>query len=226
MQSAATAQHLSTVRATSATIATSHTNAPAAASIKPSSLPYGYPARRAINHLRHKPFAHSATSSRSHIRTVTRAANSEPVASQEVDGTAAEEAGGEQPAPVIDAVTRIPVAPPDWEAKQAEIRAREEAERDGVSIRRRPPVGPTEHAVGPFQFKIGGEGVMGDSRPRNILEEIVWWKAGEVEEMREKVPLVQLMKVVAGEGEGEGDVMAAGVSERGGKKVRVVEREN
>ncbi|MBD1922039.1 indole-3-glycerol phosphate synthase TrpC [Microcoleus sp. FACHB-831] len=35
-----------------------------------------------------------------------------------------------------------------------------------------------------------------DALPRNILEEIVWYKEREVEQMRERVPLIQLQRLV------------------------------
>lgn len=46
---------------------------------------------------------------------------------------------------------------------------------------------------GPFDFKVSG---LEDNKPRNILEEIVWWKAKEIERMREKVPLIMLKSMI------------------------------
>ncbi len=59
-----------------------------------------------------------------------------------------------------------------------------------MEIRRRPPnpiisVGETR-----YQVKVSG------SDPQHILEEIVWHKEGEVERMRELLPLVELQKKV------------------------------
>lgn len=50
------------------------------------------------------------------------------------------------------------------------------AASQGIRIRRSPPSGPPLHYVGPFQFRLQNEG----NTPRNILEEIVWYKDREV----------------------------------------------
>ena len=66
-----------------------------------------------------------------------------------------------------------------------------------VSIRRRPPNGPSKHdlGVGQFEFVIEevaptGERVTNENnKPKNILEEIVWYKDVELAERKEKFPL-------------------------------------
>lgn len=55
----------------------------------------------------------------------------------------------------------------------------EVAATQGIRIRRRPPTGPPLHYVGPFQFRLQNEG----NTPRNILEEIVWYKDKEVSQV-------------------------------------------
>lgn len=55
-----------------------------------------------------------------------------------------------------------------------------------VAIRRRPPLGVDKQPCGPVDFKVPLDA---SNEPRNILEEIVWWKAKEIEEMRQKQPL-------------------------------------
>ncbi|PIA25517.1 hypothetical protein AQUCO_11200024v1 [Aquilegia coerulea] len=64
------------------------------------------------------------------------------------------------------------------------------AERDGIRIRRRPPTGPPQHYVGPFEFRLQNEG----NTPRNILEEIIWHKHVEVTQLKERRPLHTLKK--------------------------------
>ncbi|KAG2427247.1 hypothetical protein HXX76_012443 [Chlamydomonas incerta] len=59
-----------------------------------------------------------------------------------------------------------------------------------VTIRRRPPHGLETQPCGPHAFRVGG--LPDENKPQNILEEIVWWKAREVEVMREKQPLALL----------------------------------
>lgn len=58
-------------------------------------------------------------------------------------------------------------------------------------IRRRPPHGVAKQPCGPVDFEVP---VPEDNAPRNILEEIVWYKAVEVEAFRSKVPLPALIK--------------------------------
>lgn len=55
----------------------------------------------------------------------------------------------------------------------------EVAASQGIKIRRRPPTGSPSHYVGPFEFRIHIDG----STPRNILEEIIWHKDGEVSQV-------------------------------------------
>ncbi|KAH6815814.1 Aldolase-type TIM barrel family protein [Perilla frutescens var. hirtella] len=61
----------------------------------------------------------------------------------------------------------------------------EVAATQGIKIRRRPPTGPPQHYVGPFEFRLQNEG----NTPRNILEEIVWNKDVEVSRMKERKSL-------------------------------------
>eukprot|EP00887_Chlorella_sp_A99_P002416 scaffold10.g2416.t1 len=65
------------------------------------------------------------------------------------------------------------------------------AQEDEVMIRRRPPHGVAKQPCGPVDFEVP---VPEDNAPRNILEEIVWYKAVEVEAFRSKVPLPALIK--------------------------------
>ncbi|XWK91265.1 MAG: indole-3-glycerol phosphate synthase TrpC [Phormidium sp.] len=60
-----------------------------------------------------------------------------------------------------------------------------------MEIRRRPP-NPSV-AVQELRYQI----VTPDAAPRNILEEIVWHKETEVDQMRERLPLVELRKQIA-----------------------------
>ncbi|KAK3221490.1 hypothetical protein Dsin_008515 [Dipteronia sinensis] len=64
----------------------------------------------------------------------------------------------------------------------------EVAATQGIRIRRRPPTGPPQHYVGPFEFRIKSEG----NTPRNILEEIIWHKDVEVAQLKERRPLFRL----------------------------------
>ncbi|KAK0588416.1 hypothetical protein LWI29_000666 [Acer saccharum] len=64
----------------------------------------------------------------------------------------------------------------------------EVAATQGIRIRRRPPTGPPQHYVGPFEFWIQSEG----NTPRNILEEIIWHKDVEVAQLKERRPLFWL----------------------------------
>lgn len=59
-----------------------------------------------------------------------------------------------------------------WEVGRLE----DEVAAQGIRIRRRPPTGPPQHYVGPFEFRLQNEG----NTPRNILEEIIWNKDVEV----------------------------------------------
>lgn len=68
----------------------------------------------------------------------------------------------------------------------------EVAATQGIRIRRRPPTGPPNHYVGPFQFRLQNEG----NTPRNILEEIVWNKDKEVAQLKERKPLLMVRKAL------------------------------
>ncbi|KAL3141750.1 hypothetical protein ABBQ32_004431 [Trebouxia sp. C0010 RCD-2024] len=59
----------------------------------------------------------------------------------------------------------------------------------GVYIRRRAPEGIGSQGCGPVDFKVIQTE---ENKPRNILEEIVWHKAVEIEKMREKQPIARL----------------------------------
>ncbi|PRW39057.1 indole-3-glycerol phosphate synthase [Chlorella sorokiniana] len=62
-----------------------------------------------------------------------------------------------------------------------------------VTIRRRPPHGVEAQNCGPVDFKVPLGDIAEENKPRNILEEIVWYKAVEIGRWREKVPLATLM---------------------------------
>lgn len=62
-------------------------------------------------------------------------------------------------------------------------------------IRRRPPNGPATQPCGIMAFSVPSDDA--DAKPRNILEEIVWYKAVEIEDMRARVPLPRLMAAAA-----------------------------
>jgi indole-3-glycerol phosphate synthase len=58
-----------------------------------------------------------------------------------------------------------------------------------VTIRRRPPCGIDRQPCGPVDFKVP---VDEENVPRNILEEIVWHKAVEIDRWRQRTPLARL----------------------------------
>eukprot|EP01025_Chloroclados_australasicus_P011826 TRINITY_DN1527_c1_g1_i1.p2 TRINITY_DN1527_c1_g1~~TRINITY_DN1527_c1_g1_i1.p2 ORF type:complete len:374 (-),score=50.05 TRINITY_DN1527_c1_g1_i1:142-1158(-) len=58
-----------------------------------------------------------------------------------------------------------------------------------VTIRRRPPFGRDKQPCGPVDFKVELDE---SNAPRNILEEIVWYKSVEVEKWRNNLPAVML----------------------------------
>ncbi|KAM1010437.1 hypothetical protein EV1_045413 [Malus domestica] len=66
----------------------------------------------------------------------------------------------------------------------------EVAASQGIRIRRRPPTGPPQHYVGPFEFRLQNEG----NTPRNILEEIIWHKDTQVAQLKQRQPLYSLKK--------------------------------
>lgn len=63
-------------------------------------------------------------------------------------------------------------------------------------IRRRPPHGPATQPCGTLAFSVPAANE-DDAKPRNILEEIVWYKAVEIEDMRARLPLPRLMALAA-----------------------------
>lgn len=68
-----------------------------------------------------------------------------------------------------------------------------QVDADGTSIRRRPPRGVDSQPCGPISFKVDTDGETGgDNAPRNILEEIVWFKAQEIEQWRLLTPAAQM----------------------------------
>ncbi|KAK6233473.1 hypothetical protein QUC31_005879 [Theobroma cacao] len=68
----------------------------------------------------------------------------------------------------------------------------EVAASQGIRIRRRPPMGPPLHYMGPFDFRLQNE----DNTPCSFLEEIIWQKDVEVSHMKEKKPLASLKKFI------------------------------
>uniref|UniRef100_A0A1D1Z669 indole-3-glycerol-phosphate synthase n=1 Tax=Anthurium amnicola TaxID=1678845 RepID=A0A1D1Z669_9ARAE len=66
------------------------------------------------------------------------------------------------------------------------------AASQGIRIRRRPPSGPPQHYVGPFEFRLENEG----NTPRNILEKIIWNKDVELQQLKRKQPLAMLKKYI------------------------------
>jgi indole-3-glycerol phosphate synthase len=59
-----------------------------------------------------------------------------------------------------------------------------------MQIRRRPPNPAVDLNI--FRYQV----VLPDAEPRHILEEIVWHKEKEVDQMRERLPLIELRKRV------------------------------
>lgn len=59
-----------------------------------------------------------------------------------------------------------------------------------MQIRRRPPSPTVE--MGNLRYEVA----VPDSKPRNILEEIVWHKEKEVDKLREQKPLIELKKKI------------------------------
>lgn len=66
----------------------------------------------------------------------------------------------------------------------------QDSSSSAVTIRRRPPEGVDRQACGPVDFKVPSTE---ENKPRNILEEIVWYKAVEIEQFRTRVSLPLLM---------------------------------
>ncbi|NET24542.1 indole-3-glycerol phosphate synthase TrpC [Okeania sp. SIO1I7] len=59
-----------------------------------------------------------------------------------------------------------------------------------MQIRRRPPTSAVE--MGSLRYEVS----LPNSKPQNILEEIVWYKEKEVDYLRDKQPLVELKKKI------------------------------
>ncbi|NET14224.1 MAG: indole-3-glycerol phosphate synthase TrpC [Okeania sp. SIO1H6] len=59
-----------------------------------------------------------------------------------------------------------------------------------MQIRRRPPTSAVE--MGSLRYEVA----LPNSKPQNILEEIVWYKEKEVDYLRDKQPLVELKKKI------------------------------
>ncbi|NEO56699.1 MAG: indole-3-glycerol phosphate synthase TrpC [Okeania sp. SIO3B5] len=59
-----------------------------------------------------------------------------------------------------------------------------------MQIRRRPPTSPVE--MGNLRYEVA----LPNSKPQNILEEIVWYKEKEVDYLRDKQPLIELKKKI------------------------------
>ncbi|KAK9824683.1 hypothetical protein WJX72_012373 [[Myrmecia] bisecta] len=62
-----------------------------------------------------------------------------------------------------------------------------------VTIRRRPPEGIGSQACGPVDFQVP---LSAANKPANILEEIVWWKAQEIESFKERQPMLRLQMLM------------------------------
>lgn len=58
-----------------------------------------------------------------------------------------------------------------------------------MTIRRRPPHGIDRQPCGPVDFTVKLDET---NKPNNILEEIVWYKAVEIERWRQKTPLLRV----------------------------------
>ncbi|NES72189.1 MAG: indole-3-glycerol phosphate synthase TrpC [Okeania sp. SIO2D1] len=59
-----------------------------------------------------------------------------------------------------------------------------------MQIRRRPPTSAVE--MGSLRYEVS----LPNSKPQNILEEIVWYKEKEVDSLRDKQPLIELKKKI------------------------------
>lgn len=82
--------------------------------------------------------------------------------------------------------------PPEWREWQERKKEENLLASQGIKIRRRPPTGPPQHYVGPFEFRLQNEG----NTPRNKLEEIIWNKESEVTQMKEKMPLTTILQAL------------------------------
>jgi len=66
----------------------------------------------------------------------------------------------------------------------------EEEEEEEVFIRRRPPHGRPRNPCGPIDFVVTD--YVEENEPRNILEEIVWYKDTEIAARKDAMPLTRL----------------------------------
>ncbi|XP_021770681.1 indole-3-glycerol phosphate synthase, chloroplastic-like [Chenopodium quinoa] len=66
------------------------------------------------------------------------------------------------------------------------------AASQGITIRRRPPMAPPSGYDGPFVVQVQDIA----NTPRNILEEIIWYKDVEVSQFKERRPLDDLEKAL------------------------------
>ncbi|KNA03126.1 hypothetical protein SOVF_212150 [Spinacia oleracea] len=107
------------------------------------------------------------------------------IRAQQLDST---EASTTVPPPVSDSKDNA-LQLKEWEVGKLQEKV---AASQGITIRRRPPTGPPQHYVGPFEFRIQSEG----NTPRNILEEIIWHKDVELAQWKERKPLVSLKKAL------------------------------
>lgn len=98
-----------------------------------------------------------------------RAAAAPKVSEIESESESESESGSESDSVPIKSVLKVK----EWEVGMYH---NEVAASQGIRIRRRPPTGPPQHYVGPFEFRLQNEG----NTPRNILEEIIWHKDVEV----------------------------------------------
>lgn len=65
-------------------------------------------------------------------------------------------------------------------------------EKPETTIRRHPPSGASAQPCGVLEFRVDLE----DNKPKNILEEIVWYKDVELARRKQKLPLANLMQMV------------------------------
>lgn len=114
-----------------------------------------------------------------------RAAAAPKVSEIESESESESESGSESDSVPIKSVLKVK----EWEVGMYH---NEVAASQGIRIRRRPPTGPPQHYVGPFEFRLQNEG----NTPRNILEEIIWHKDVEVAQLKYRKPLGSLKKAL------------------------------
>ncbi|XP_010532966.1 PREDICTED: indole-3-glycerol phosphate synthase, chloroplastic [Tarenaya hassleriana] len=68
------------------------------------------------------------------------------------------------------------------------------ASSQGIKIRRRKPRKAPSGYVGPFELRLQGEDE--SESPRDVLEEIIWYKDEEVSRMKEQTPFSELEKAM------------------------------